>query len=151
MSMAQSYFQRRISNGVPEGVKGLPEQGTTALEESIMSDTMKERVEELIDYIMKKCLWQFHSRAWDRERQNKGIIDMTSKLLCGEPVNTDDPADRCYWVDAVMMARGFRRDYPWMEELGEEEIKTLMHKLKERLDFLTITGSLNEELNDPKY
>ena len=38
-----------------------------------MEDIMKDRIEQLVDYIMKWCLWQFHSRAWDREKQNEGI------------------------------------------------------------------------------
>ena len=37
-----------------------------------IEDTLKDRVEQLVDYIMKWCLWQFHSRAWDREKQNEG-------------------------------------------------------------------------------
>ncbi|MFT3959108.1 MAG: Fe-only/vanadium nitrogenase subunit delta [Desulfovibrio sp.] len=43
--------------------------------------TLSENVEVVIDYIMKKCLWQFHSRAWDRERQNEGIMTQTMQIL----------------------------------------------------------------------
>lgn len=46
---------------------------------------MKEQVSQLVDYIMKKCLWQFHSRAWDRSRQNENILGMTSNILLEEP------------------------------------------------------------------
>ena len=35
-----------------------------------MEDTMKDQVDQLVDYIMKWCLWQFNSRAWDRKDQN---------------------------------------------------------------------------------
>ena len=42
--------------------------------------TLSENVEVVIDYIMKKCLWQFHSRAWDRERQNEGIMTQTMRF-----------------------------------------------------------------------
>lgn len=35
--------------------------------------------------------------------------------------------------------------------MSKEEIKTLMQELKERIDYLTITGSLNTELTDPRY
>ncbi len=114
-------------------------------------DLMKERIAQLVDYIMKKCLWQFHSRAWDRERQNAGILTKTMQILCEEPVENQTPADRCYWVDAVCLADGFRQKYPWLDSMDKAEIKILMQGLKDRIDFLTITGSLNEELTVPLY
>ena len=117
-----------------------------------MSDKYSDDyVEKIIDYIMKKCLWQFHSRAWDRERQNANILKKTMQLLCNETPDTGTPEDRCYWVDAEMMARGLRRDYPRLAGLQQDEIRNVMGKVRERLDFLTISGSLNQELTDPKY
>jgi nitrogenase delta subunit len=116
-----------------------------------MEDTMKDRVEQLVDYIMKKCLWQFHSRSWDRERQNEGILKKTMQILCEEPVEKETPEDKCHWVDAVCLAEGFKNKYSWLDLMNKEEIKLLMQGLKERMDYLTITGSLNEELTDPLY
>ena len=117
----------------------------------IREDTLNDKVEQLVDYIMKWCLWQFHSRAWDRERQNEGILTKTRQLLCEEPVEFATPADKCYWVDAVILVRDFKAEYPWLSAMDKEDIKSLMQRLKERMDFLTIKGSLNEELTDPKY
>jgi Fe-only nitrogenase, delta subunit len=111
----------------------------------------KEKIEQLVNYIMKKCLWQFHSRAWDRERQNKEILTKTMQLLCDEPVETGTPADKCYWADAICLAEGFKSHYSWLTNMSKAEIKELMQGLKDRMDFLTITGSLNEELKDPHY
>lgn len=116
-----------------------------------MEVIMKDRVEELVDYIMKWCLWQFHSRAWDREKQNEGILTKTQQILCDEPVELQTPADKCYWVDAVVLAKEFKAGYPWLSAMDKPEIKEVMQALKERLDYLTITGSLNTELIDPKY
>lgn len=112
---------------------------------------MKDKVEQLVDYIMKNCLWQFHSRAWDREKQNEGILSKTTQLLCEEPVEKDTPADKCYWVDAVCLAEAFKSRYSWLGTMDKTEIKSLMQSLKERMDYLTIKGSLNEELTDPRY
>ncbi|MDF2869668.1 MAG: Fe-only nitrogenase FeFe protein subunit AnfG [Anaerocolumna sp.] len=112
---------------------------------------IKEKTEVLLDYIMKKCLWQFHSRAWDRERQNANIIEKTMQLLCNEPVEKDTPEERCYYVDAVYLADSYRRLYPWVSEMDKADLKTVMVNLKERLDFLLISGSLNKELTDPRY
>nr|WP_092072029.1 Fe-only nitrogenase subunit delta [Dendrosporobacter quercicolus]NSL48695.1 Fe-only nitrogenase subunit delta [Dendrosporobacter quercicolus DSM 1736]SDM35646.1 Fe-only nitrogenase FeFe protein subunit AnfG [Dendrosporobacter quercicolus] len=116
-----------------------------------MEDSMNDKVEQLVDYIMKKCLWQFHSRSWDREKQNEGILTKTMQILCEEPVEKETPADRCYWVDAVCLADGFKSRYPWLAAMDQAEIKLLMQALKERIDYLTITGSLNAELTDPRY
>jgi nitrogenase delta subunit len=116
-----------------------------------MEEVMKERIEQLVNYIMKKCLWQFHSRTWDRERQNEGILTKTMQLLCEEPVELGTPDDKCYWVDAVCLAEAFQKRYSWLEAMDKAEIKLLIRGLKERLDHLTITGSLNLELNDPLY
>lgn len=112
---------------------------------------MKEKTALLLDYIMKKCLWQFHSRAWDRERQNENIIGMTSQILCEEPVDTTTPEKKCYWVDAVCLADAYKSRFSWLSLMSKAEIKQLMQMLRERMDFLTVTGSLNEELKDPHY
>ena len=112
---------------------------------------MKDRIAQLEDYIMKHCLWQFHSRTWDRERQNEGVLTKTMQILCNEPTAHETLEDRCYWVDAVCLADAFKKRYPWVNELDKTEIKSLMHGLKERIDFVTITGSLNKELTDQKY
>jgi len=116
-----------------------------------MNPSIEEKVEMMLDYILKKCLWQFHSRAWDRERQNQGVLSKTSELLCEEPVKTDTPEDRCYWVDAVCLVDAYRQRFPWLASMGKGEIKELMALLKEKLDFVTITGSLNAELTDQHY
>lgn len=112
---------------------------------------LKERVEVLLDYIMKKCLWQFHSRAWDRERQNANIMEKTMQLLCNEPVGQETPEQRCYYVDAVYLAESYRTKFPWVSELDKAELKKVIQGVKERLDYLLITGSLNKELTDPLY
>lgn len=112
---------------------------------------MDDKVEELIDFIMKHCLWQFHSRNWDRERQNEEILKKTKQLLCGEPVDLSTPSDRCYWVDAVSLVDAYRERYTWINAMSKDELAQLIDTLKARLDYLTISGSLNEELSDKNY
>jgi len=116
-----------------------------------MEDVMQDRVDQLVGYIMKHCLWQFHSRTWDRERQNKEILQMTAQLLCNEEVQHDTLFDRCYWADAVYLADAYRSRYPWLAMMAKAEIKELMRNLHERMDYLTIKGSLNAELTDKNY
>jgi Fe-only nitrogenase delta subunit len=116
-----------------------------------MENLMKDKIEQLVDYIMKNCLWQFHSRAWDRKDQNEGVLTKTRQLLCGEHVVLETPTDRCHWVDAVCLAEVFRERYAWLNEMDKDEIVGLMQGLRERMDYLTITGSLNQELTDQRY
>ena len=116
-----------------------------------MEDLRTQRMEQLLDYIMKKCLWQFHSRSWDRRDQNVGILTKTKQNLCDEKVDLETPADRCYWVDAVIMAEAFRERYAWLEGMPKDEIAAIMKDLHARMDYLTIDGSLNQELTDQHY
>jgi nitrogenase delta subunit len=116
-----------------------------------MDDITKSRIALWEDYIMKNCLWQFHSRAWDREKQNEGILTKTMQILCDEPVAKETPADRCYWVDAICLADAFKALSPWLATLDKADIKRLMQGLKDRIDYLTIKGSLNLELTDKHY
>ncbi|NTV93771.1 MAG: Fe-only nitrogenase subunit delta [Chlorobiaceae bacterium] len=114
-------------------------------------ENLHEKIALLEDYIMKKCLWQFHSRAWDRKDQNENILRKATQILCGDAVELETPADRCYWVDALSLTEAFQERYEWLAAMSKEEIKQLMQGLKERIDFVTITGSLNAELTDPRY
>lgn len=116
-----------------------------------MDETLLRKIEPLVDHIMKNYLWQFHSRAWDRTRQNENILGMTGKLLCDEEIDISDPLERCYWVDAKILAEECRRLFPWLIDAGKEETKRLMKALLERVEFLTVTGSLNKELTDQHY
>jgi Fe-only nitrogenase, delta subunit len=111
----------------------------------------RERVAQLENYIMKNCLWQFNSRGWDRRKQNAGILGKTAQLLCGETVENPTPLEKCYWVDAVCLADAYRELHPWLSEMAVDDIKSLMGTLHARMDWLTIDGSLNEELTVQHY
>jgi nitrogenase delta subunit len=111
----------------------------------------KEKVKQLENYIMKNCLWQFNSRGWDRRKQNAGIIGKTAQLLCGETIDNPTPLEKCYWADAVCLERAFRELFPWLIEMSNDEIKSLMKVLHARMDWLTIDGSLNLELTVTSY
>ena len=113
--------------------------------------TVDEQVALLLDYIMKWYLWLFHSRAWDRERQNEGIMRMLADILCEEKIEFPNQDERCYYIDALMMSRDFKAAFPWLAELSKDEIKATVAALKTELDRQTITESLNKELTNPQY
>ncbi len=114
-------------------------------------DEKTEHRDELLDHIMKKCLWQFHARAWDRERQNANILGVTCQILCGQTPAQDTPEERCYYADAVELARACRNKFTWLADLDKHEIRELMKALHEELNRQLITESLNAELTETLY
>jgi len=116
-----------------------------------MATSEESQVGQMVDYIMKHCLWQFHSRKWDREKQNAGILGKLEQILCGEPLELATPADRCYWVDAVSLANAYNARFSWLAGMDTEAKRSLVRALHARIDYLTITASLNAELTDERY
>ena len=121
------------------------------MEEATLEVSVDARADQLVDFIMKHCLWQFHSRTWDRERQNREILTKTKEILCEENEEPNERLDRCHWVDAVMLARNYRKNFPWISTLSNAEITEVMQRVREKMDYQTITGSLNKELTDEHY
>ncbi|WP_454915947.1 Fe-only nitrogenase subunit delta [Xanthobacter sediminis] len=116
-----------------------------------MDAETRVRVSAMENYIMKNCLWQFNSRGWDRRKQNAGILGKTAQILAGDTVENETPLDKCYWVDAVLLAEAFRERCAFLANMGAEEVRALIGKLHARIDWLTIDGSLNEELTVQNY
>lgn len=115
-----------------------------------MDTALEAKKDILMNYIMKNCLWQFNSRAWDREAQNENIIGKTTQLLCNEKATDDTSAERYYWAEAKSLVNEWEC-FPWIKEMSVSDIKTVMSALKTDLDTQLIKKSLNAELTDPKY
>jgi nitrogenase delta subunit len=114
--------------------------------------TAREKMFQLEHYISKHCLWQYNSRGWDREIQNERILGKTKQLLCGENAREDDTySDRYYWSEAITLAEAFKKYFPWLEKMSNDDIATVMHLLKEKMDYTMIKASLNQELTKEKY
>jgi len=114
--------------------------------------TIEEKMAQLEWYISKHCLWQYNSRGWDREIQNERILGKTKQLLCGEKAVEDNGyADRYYWSEAMTLVYEFKRYFPWLAETSKEDITVIFQKLKEKMDYTMIKGSLNVELLKESY
>ena len=50
-----------------------------------------------------------------------------------------------------MLADTWRKRFDWLAGMPTDAISNLMQALHQRLDYLTITGSLNAELTDQRY
>lgn len=112
---------------------------------------MKAQIDQLANHIQERCLWQFFSRSWDREDNIEGILTKATEILCEEKSSQETAADKSYYADARILISDFKRLYPWITKMEKEEIKLLFQGVKDRMLFITVTGSHNEELRDPNY
>jgi nitrogenase delta subunit len=112
---------------------------------------MKEKIESLVEFIQERCLWQFHSRTWDREQTIEGVLARTGQILIGEEKPAKDPAEKCFHADAKLLVADFRTRFPWLSSLTKEELHTILDGVKARMRELAITGSRNAELNVENY
>jgi nitrogenase delta subunit len=111
----------------------------------------QQQIKQLFDYVQERCLWQFHSRSWDRKENIDGIIAAATDLLHNSHPKTGAPMDKLFYADAKTMVADFRGRFPWINELEPTEITELMTGLKDALVDHTITKSLNHELNHSLY
>lgn len=110
-----------------------------------------EKIDDLFGYVQERCLWQFFSRAWDRQENIDGILAAAGDLLAGREPKRDTPMERLFYADARIMVEDFRARFPWIAGVEAGEMDALMAGLKDRLVEHTITRSLNHELNHSLY
>lgn len=112
---------------------------------------MKNKVEELTSFIQERCLWQFHSRTWDREENIEGVLTKVTGILTGEPLDIETAEEKCFYADAKILAAEFKDKFPWLNKLEKGQIKAVIEGVKERITEITVTKSLNGELNVENY
>jgi nitrogenase delta subunit len=110
-----------------------------------------EKVDQLFGYVQERCLWQFFSRTWDRKENIDGIMKTATDLLSGVAPKLETPMDKLFYADAKIMVHDFRERFPWINETAPAEIALLMQGLKDRVEDISITKSLNHELNHSLY
>lgn len=113
---------------------------------------MENNINELYKYIQQKYLWQFYSRNWDRENNINGILDAAKELLItGKCSLGDSLTDKHYYSEAKIVVNDIKRDLKFVEGLNEKGITELIDKVKAKLIDVTVTNSLNGELNVAYY
>jgi vanadium nitrogenase delta subunit len=114
-------------------------------------EIMGSKVDDLYGYVQERCLWQFSSRSWDRNENIDGVISKATDMLLGKTPETATPVDRLHVADARIMVDDFRSRFPWIKDVGEEEIRELMRELHARVIDIAVTSSRNHELNHSLY
>lgn len=112
---------------------------------------MKEKIDAVVEHIQGRCLWQFFSRAWDREENIEGVLEMTSQLLAGQEPAAASDQERCHLADARILSRELASDYPWIGQTSPEDLKAVIQGVKERMREIVIDKSRNEELRVQNY
>lgn len=113
---------------------------------------MESNINELYKYIQQKYLWQFYSRSWDRENNINGILDATKELLISGKCSLGDSLEeKHYYSEAKIVVNDFKRDLKFIEGLNEKGITELIDRVKVKLLDVTVTHSLNGELNVNYY
>lgn len=112
---------------------------------------MKDKIEELVTHIQERCLWQFFSRAWDREENIEAILGKTYEIFAELPSAQETTAEKCWFADARILAADFKVSHPWIKTLNKTDLKTVFDGVKDRMREITVGKSMNEELHAPNY
>lgn len=114
---------------------------------------MEKKVDEILEFIMERCLWQFHSREWDRTENINGIFGMLPKLLAGEKISAKDlePKDKCHYADAKILSDQLIEKFSYIKDMSASEKDELLNGVKAKLVDVSITKCRNEELRVPFY
>lgn len=112
---------------------------------------MEEKVQQIYKFIQERCLWQFHSRSWDREANINGILNYTSTFLNGGEVEASNNQEKCYLADAKILVEQLKETFSWINDVKDTEITELIDGVKAKLIDVTLTRSKNDELRVPFY
>jgi len=112
---------------------------------------IQERTEEVTSLIQQRCLWQFHSRSWDREENINGVLNKAATILTGQKVVLETLADRAFYADATALVADLERKFQWLSKTDNEQKKAILESVKKRLIEIAITKSLNAELHHSLY
>ena len=107
--------------------------------------------EAVYDYIQERCLWQFFSRAWDREENIQGVMDTLATLLTGTALNAQTPMERLFYADGKILAEAIKVRFPEISALDHEQVVSIVNDIKDRLMKIAVTESRNHELNEKLY
>ena len=112
---------------------------------------IKERTEEVTSLIQQRCLWQFHSRSWDREENINGVLGQAAKILTGEKAVLETLIDRAFYADAKLLVADLEKKFQWLSKMDNAQKKAVLESVKASLIDISITKSRNGELHHSIY
>ena len=112
---------------------------------------MADKAESLVRFIQERCLWQFVSRAPDREENIDGVLSLVGILLTGGVPKLQTPMDRLHFANANHLATEIKSEFPWLTHLDKEELFAVVTGTIKRIHDITVKNSKNGELHQPLY
>jgi hypothetical protein len=112
---------------------------------------MSSESKDLVAFIQEHCLWQFASRATDREENINGVLSALSEILTGGSPKLETPMDRLHFANANHLALKVKGAFPWLGVIPREDIQGVVSGAITRIQELTVKDSLNGELRLPTY
>ncbi len=117
----------------------------------LKAEDLTVKVEELVAFLQERCLWQFASRAWDREENIDNVLTMTGEILAGKSPHAETPGERCHFANANHLASDVKTHLLWLGDLASDELHNVVTGAIARLRDLTVDRSLNGELRLQSY
>jgi hypothetical protein len=112
---------------------------------------MATKADELVAFIQERCLWQFASRAHDRDENINGVLSLLGVILTGDSPQLETPMQRLHFANANLLAKEVKVAFPWLAEIPKEDMQGVLSGAIARIHELTVEKSLNGELNQPGY
>jgi V-containing nitrogenase delta subunit len=112
---------------------------------------MTEKSESLVKFIQERCLWQFVSRAPDREENIDGVLSLVGILLTGGVPKLQTPMDRLHYANANHLVTEIKTEFPWLSHLGKDDLFAVITGAIKRIHDITVKNSKNGELHQPLY
>ena len=112
---------------------------------------MAEKAESLVTFIQERCLWQFVSRAPDREENIDGVLSLVGILLTGGVPKLQTPMDRLHYANANHLVTEIKTEFPWLSHLGKDDLFAVITGAIKRIHDITVKNSKNGELHQPLY
>ncbi|MEH2074266.1 MAG: V-containing nitrogenase subunit delta, partial [Nostoc sp.] len=112
---------------------------------------IQDRAAEVTKLIQERCLWQFHSRAWDREENINGVLNMAAQILTGEKVVLETLIQRGFYADAKILSADLEIRFSWLSNMENSQKKAVLESVKAMLVDIVITKSKNGELHYSLY
>ena len=107
---------------------------------------MTDKAKEIFDYIQQRCLWQTHSREWDRRNNIEGVMDRVKALLTNEEIINNTLLEKAYYADAKVLVSQLEEHIAWIKEAKNEEITSALDGAKDELFRVFIDKCLNGEI-----
>ncbi|MHC5934673.1 nitrogenase vanadium-iron protein, alpha chain [Nostoc sp.] len=132
----------------PQAKEAAPQVQLQAKE---IASYIQERAGEVTKLIQERCLWQFHSRAWDREENINGVLNMAAQILTGEKVVLETLIQRGFYADAKILSADLEIRFSWLNSMENSQKKAVLESVKAMLIDIVITKSKNGELHYSLY